>query len=772
MISETLNGNWKLYYRPTGDDEYTTGSALELSGIPCVEAKVPGNCELDLSRAGILPEDLFYSTNIKQTEKYEYHEWWYVTSFRATEAQLNSYRSELCFNGVDCFADYFLNGKHIGTTENALIPHSFDVTGALCAENELVVHIKSAMLESHKYVSPAYSLLYANEDRIQFQTIRKPAHSFGWDIMPRCMTSGIWRGVEIRTYGKYEIDDVYIRTMYINDDGSADVAFCWSLKCDKDMYMRGGARFWAKVTHGDFVKEKSTTVFSNTGTLHVHIPDAKLWNPRGYGEANMYDVTMSLRIGDEVLTERKATFGIRQIELDRTDSADGKNGRFRFIVNGTPVFAMGTNWVPLDAFHSRDEERADKALEFLGESGCNMVRIWGGSVYECDKFYDYCDRHGIMVWQDFCMACNFYPQEEWFFDIIRGEALTEIKRLRNHPSIALWSGDNECDSNYSDSGKNPDENIITRKILPEVVLYNDQSRPYLASSPYISGKMYLEARENGKNPLDVASEAHLWGPRRFFKNDYYKISNACFVSETGYHGCPKRKSIEKFISPEKVWHNYDYTNGEWNLHSTSDNLRNYARVELMEYQIRNCFGELPDNLDDYAYASQISQAEAYKFFIERIRLNRPYCGGIIWWNLIDGWPEMSDAVVDYYYEKKLAFTYIQRIQKGTVVMMSDTENGRNNIVVSNITSKDSEGTYKVYDSETNAVISEGNYFCPANENKWLGIVETELKPNRFYIIGWDDGGGRNYNHYVSGNYPLSLEKYKEFLSKTEIEFDV
>ena len=764
MKKTTLNGEWRLYYRVTGDEDYSTKEELESSNFDKVNATVPGNCELELSKAGILPSDLFFAQNIKKVDEYQMHEWYYVRDFFANEEQKTK-RCELYFHGVDCFADYYLNGEKIGHSENALIAHAFDVTGKLKDKNTLIVHIKSTMLESHKYTSPVYSLAYANNCRIEFQTIRKPAHSFGWDIMPRCMTSGIWRDCEIRTYDDCEIDDCYITTMYINDDGSADVAFCWTLKCTKDLYIKGGARFYAKAVCGDSVIEKSTHISTNIGTLHMHIPNAKIWNVRGYGEPNVYDVKMSIRIGDEVLAERDDTFGIRKVELRRTDIADGVEGEFRFIVNGTPVFATGTNWVPLDAFHSRDRERAPKALKMMYDCGCNIVRVWGGSVYECDEFYDFCDRNGIMIWQDFCMACNFYPQEDRFYDVIKKEALFAVKRLRNHPSIALWSGDNECDDNYASENRNPDENKITREILRDIVLYNDLSRPYLPSSPYISGDLFKLFKNRKTDSQERASEAHLWGPRAYFKEPFYKKATCCFVSESGYHGCPSKKEIVKFISPDKVW---SYKNNEeWNLHSTMDNVKNSARIDLMEKQVIQLFGFLPDNIDEYTLASQISQAEAKKYFIERMRINRPYAGGIIWWNLIDGWPEMSDAVVDYYYEPKLAYSYITRVQKPFVIMMGETESWGNRIVASNITSKAASGNYSIKDALTGEALCEGEYSCPANENSVIGFLPVMYSDKKFLLIEWNDGEEKGFNHYVTGSVPMDFEKYKKFLPVIE-----
>ena len=253
----------------------------------------------------------------------------------------------------------------------------------------------------------------------------------------------------------------------------------------------------------------------------------------------------------ELIHTREMSFGIRDVELEREDPLDGKKGQFRFLINGVEVMCKGSNWVPLDAFHSRDAERYDEALALFKDVGCNIIRCWGGNVYEDHKFFDYCDRNGIMVWQDFAMACASYPEDERFQKLMAEEVKAVARKLRSHPSLIVWSGDNEVDSG-AQFHWDPDENSITRRVIPHVLHQHDWGRPYLPSSPYITHAMDAAGECSQRHGSHLV-EDHLWGPRDYHKSDFYANNLAHFVSETGYHGCPSLESIKKFITPEKVW---------------------------------------------------------------------------------------------------------------------------------------------------------------------------------------------------------------------------
>ena len=258
-------------------------------------------------------------------------------------------------------------------------------------------------------------------------------------------------------------------------------------------------------------------------------------------------------------------------------------------------------------------------------------------------------------------------------------------------------------------------------------------------------------------------EDHLWGPRDYYKSDFYANNLARFVSETGYHGCPSLDSLKKFITPEKVWP-YGPDNDEWILHS-SDQSGNPDRMMLMERQVRQLFGEVPTDPENYILASQISQAEAKKFFIERMRVLRPRTTGIIWWNLLDGWPQTSDAIVDYYFDKKLAYSYVKRSQVPFILAAGELSNWHLPLYASNDTLTDYTGHYKVTDTQTGEVIKEGDFTAKANCPTLIDQIPVYYSEQKILIFEWEANGETGRNHYLCGFPPFSLAKYKEILEK-------
>lgn len=491
-----------------------------------------------------------------------------------------------------------------------------------------------------------------------------------------------------------------------------------------------------------------------SGYINFVVKDLLLWWPRNYGEPNLYDICIKVYDGEELILSKKMCQGFRTLTLEHSDIVED-GGRFDFIVNGVKIMIVGTNWVPMDAYHSRDNQRLPRALELAKEAGCNMLRLWGGNVYEPHSLFDFCDKNGILVWQDFGMGCHYYPQNQTFFDIIRNEAEWLVKNYRHHASLALWCGDNEIDSMVAGMGLDPSKNIITREILPRVIERLDPYRDYIASSPYISQKAY--SLGDNRQGSSVYPEDHLWGPRDYYKSDFYLSSKAYFVSEIGYHGCPSKKSIEKFISPEFIWPCDD--NREWNLHSTDQN-NSPHRVKLMQNQIKNLFGVVPQTLEDFTLASQISQAEAKKFFIERIRAKMDYFGGVIWWNLLDGWPQMSDAVVDYFYEKKLAYDYIVRSSRDLIIMVDE----EHNLLCANSSLNFFEGTCQVEDLSTGKILFKDKFSADTNANTKL--AKLVLQDKGMLLISWTLADGKKFfNTYLYGTPYFDLEEYKGWLKK-------
>ena len=732
-----LNGVWDLRGRPQETKEPWT----RLSGT------VPGCVQLDLSAAGYLPTDLYKGMNIRQTERYEDWEWWYERTFVAPEEREHVF---LVFEGVDCVAEYFLNGHRLGESVNMFVAHEFAVGDYLRdGENILAVHITSPIEAAHRQ---NYTVnMGVNWGTSAVETgIRRAPHSYGWDIFPRAVTSGLWRGVRLEVRDRLHFTQLYFNTTATKAEVVYELYSHW-----RDF---GEIEIEIEASCGDSTTYARETVKSKMQRLFLEFDNPKPWFPRGYGEPHIYDGVIRLYDGGDLVHEEPISFGLRSVKLDRTDSTDGTDGRFHFIINDVEVFCKGTNWVPMDVFHSRDAERYPLALSWMTDLGCNMVRCWGGNVYEDHAFFDYCDRNGIMVWQDFAMACSVYAEDERFKRLLTEEVTAVIRKLRNHPSLVLWAADNENDQMTAHRW-NPDDNTISRELLPQLVRRNDFGRPYLASSPFISGEVL---RSNGKR---VPSENHLWGSRDYFKNDFYRLDRSHFISEIGYHGCPDLETLREFLSEDKLWPYTD--NEEWILHS-SDQRGNPYRLEMMVRQIRRFFGTVPETLEEFIEASQMTQAEAFKYFIEHMRTQRPRTGGILWWNLTDGWPEMVEGVVDRYGRKKQAYRYIKRAQLPLLLAVGEAWAQQLALYACNDTLKTKNGTVTVTDGESGEPLFHGSFEAAANTATQVTLLNVPYVERRLLLIDWTVDGQSYRNHYLGGLPPMSVDWYREMQKKHDL----
>jgi len=732
---------------------------IKNSGLKILKASIPGNFELDLYNNGII-EDPYFGMNILKIQAFEDCHVWYFTEFQAE--RIPNLDAFIVFEGIDTYADIYLNGTLLASTDNMLIEHRFIVNDLLDDRNELVIHIKPVFIEARKYDYSAS--VFALPFNYEALYVRKAPHMFGWDIMPRIISAGLWRPVKLEYKNKERIEEFYLQTLSISSNAgnkSADIMASFKLKIDSASLKAYSLIIEAECEDSRFSIQRPLRF--TAGKFRFTVNNPKLWWPKGRGTANLYHVKVSLVKDNEILDQMTFTTGIRTAKLVRTSSTDEQgNGEFCFVMNGEKVFVKGTNWVPADAFHSRDRERIPNILKMVDDIGCNMIRCWGGNVYEDDIFYDLCDEYGIMVWQDFSFACAIYPQDQEFLKRISKEVEQVVLRLRKHPCIVLWAGDNECDEAHlwSGLGTDPNSNSITRKVIPEILKCHDPFRDFLPSSPYIDS----EGFKKGERYLP---ERHLWGPRDYYKSSFYKDSLCHFASEIGYHGCPSPQSIRKFISPETCWPYQD--NDEWIVHATSPTLDKDSpyryRIQLMANQVKELFGEVPDSLDEFALASQISQAEALKFFIELFRSQKWRKTGIIWWNLMDGWPQFSDAVVDYYFEKKLAYSYIKRVQEPLCVIVKEPANWVNEVVVSNDMREDIEVEYEIINVENDEVVLHGRKIAPADKVTLLGSIPFSMGDKKLYLITWKTKYGRGLNHYLAGYPPFDFKKYVEWMRK-------
>ena len=764
-----LDGKW-IFAMEKHDivcnDEFSIKCRRDLleSGLEIIPATVPGNFELDLYEAGKI-QDPYFADNVLKMQEYEDRHLWFSREFESSFDESSAF---LVFEGIDTFADIFLNGRKIAHTDNMLIAHEIKAEGLIKGMNDLTVHIYPTSIEARNFD------VSCNEFAMKYNWgslhVRKAPHMYGWDIMPRILSGGLWRSVYLVSKPEERIDEVYVNTVDIADDhSSATISIFYKITVKSGSLNEYSIKVYGR--HKNSVFEKSQKLYHTSDKFRIWVPNAALWWTADLGDPALYDTTVELYKNESLIDSYKLNVGIRIVGLEKTSTTDIQgNGEFCFYLNNSRLFIRGTNWVPLDAFHSRDKDRLQTALDLVKDVGCNAIRCWGGNVYEPAEFFDYCDRNGIAVWQDFAMACAIYPQTEEFSDKLHMEAKSVVRLFRNHPSLFLWSGDNECDYGYVYWGgiaKDPNKNKLTRKTIPDVISTEDPERLYLPSSPYIDEVAYSKGPSLISN---IIPENHLWGPRDYYKSNYYTTSMAHFASEMGYHGCPDINSMKKFLSEDKIWPWQN--NDEWVVHAASpekslDSLYAY-RIELMAKQVYEMWGFNPDSAEVFSIASQISQAEAMKFFVENFRSMKWRRTGIIWWNILDGWPQFSDAVVDYYFTKKLAYYYIKRSQNPVCLMFKEPDNWHIQLTGVNDTNEPVQLDYEVYEIlPDRSVLTKRTTNIPANGIIQLDRIPFSMSDKHFYIIEWETKSAKGYNHYLAGCPPFNFEWYNSCLQKME-----
>ena len=764
----SLNGSWNLEFWEQEGDPVRDPSQVAALKTTKVAATVPGNVELDLLAAGMI-ENPETGNNIYALRKYEFCQWMYSRTFEAPVLK-EGQRLFLDFGGIDCLADIWLNGQKVGEAGNAMMSHRFDVTGVAKpgAGNLLQVIIRSAVLEAQNYLVGTYSFRHYTES----VWIRKPRHCYGWDIMPRLVSAGLWRDVALTVQDPVSITDVHWVTVS-TDTATGDVSAFVDVQVKYPASRIDKVKLRVELArNGKKAYEMERILPSFAWRTEFKVEKADLWWPKGYGEPALYDGTVSIIAEDgTVLAQDTRKVGFRTVRLDRSEMIKDGKGEFCFYVNGERIFIRGTNWVPLDGFHSRDAKWVDSTLDMVVDLNCNMIRCWGGNVYEDEPFFDRCDREGIMVWQDFCMAGIIYPQAEEFVSKVREEIKQVVVKYRSHPCVAIWSGNNENDNSLiwtlPTFRVDPNRDVISREMIPEILYEFDPTRPYLPSSPYFSE----EAFQNGCQRSDLPQD-HLWGPRGYYKDSFYKDAKAIFVSEIGYHGSPGKESIEKMFSKDCRFP-FD-KDGNWNEEWMTKSVRPLpyfvefeGRNDLMTKQINLLFGFRPKTLDEFVGASQSTQAEAMKYFVEKFRGAKFDRTGIIWWNVRDGWPIVSDAIVDYYNSKKLAYHYLWNAQRTVCVLINDEEDGVLPLRAVNDSFVPAEGKVKVTDVETGKTVFKGDFSVGSNARAEIAGLPVP-QGQGVLLIEYETGGRKYRNHYLYGTPPFDFAKYKTWMSKAGI----
>jgi beta-mannosidase len=671
-------------------------------------ATVPGTVHTDLLANGLIPGP-FFGDNEKAAQWIEKEAWEYKTVFSATEEQLKE-PFQIIFEGLDTYAEAFINGNQVLSADNMFRDWRVPCEGMLKKGTNIltVVFYPTAQRENN------LSVFHYNMTGVKSVPggnrlfTRKAAYHYGWDWGPRFVTCGIWKPAYIESGSGNKINEV--ETEQIIGDDKAYVNF--NISCGNPS---GNLELILEDARSN-TPLSAIKVDNELTILRSEIRNPRLWWCNGMGEQYLYKFRITLKQDGKILDEKHVYVGFRTIELVRKPDSYGQS--FYFKLNGIPVFIKGANYIPSESFLPRmTEERYSNLLKTTARSNINMLRVWGGGTYEDDRFYDLCDSLGILVWQDFMFACSMVPVDTIFAENVRKEAVYNIKRLRNHPSIALWCGNNEIDEgwknwgwqdNYSESEKiklwDGYKNIF-HKILSKAALQYNKSTAYITTSP-----MHGWGRKESMTEGDSHYWGVWWGMEPF---ETYEKKVPRFMSEYGFQSFPDMKSIRKFLKEEDMYLYSDALKVHQKHPVGFETIQKYMEREYRQ----------PKDFESYVYVSQLLQAHGIKRAIEAHRRAKPYCMGTLYWQLNDCWPVVSWSGIDYYGSVKPLQHFVRDAYRDMLVSF-EKKDDRMNVYVVNDRIYGAEGVLqlKLIDFGGN-VLWQNSQVIKINENSSEKFLE-------------------------------------------------
>lgn len=717
--------------------------------LPSLPAQVPGHVHLDLMRAGVISNP-FERMNERGVDWVDETDWIYETTFRFDHPVVG--KMLLVFDGVDTIAEASLNGAVIAHLDNMFIPHEIDVTQALReGDNKLTVAFSSALKTGRKRLADWEA---AGNPAAAGGTdcwgprsfVRKSQYMYGWDWGPVLRSCGLWRGVRLVNVPVARITDWRYDVAFAGSDAEAVVTLDATVETASDKPLQFTASVFDAIAWGEpmdvDLPEPVTALVPHPvdgarTTVRVSIPIAKpkRWWPNGVENAvdrapHLYGIDLNLYSGETEVDSVSSRIGLRTVELVQEPDADGKGSSFKFRVNGVDIFAKGANWIPADSFPSRvqnepeaavdpyqpfegvDDARVEQLICLARDSGMNMLRVWGGGLYESEHFYELCDEQGIMVWQDFPFACSYYPDIEQYAENSRHEATLAVRRLRNHPSLMLLCGNNENQQMHSDGWCKPAPSRLIGErlydeILPQVVAQESPKTPYWPGSP-----------TGGDNPTSQDyGDRHNWdvwhgrGDWKFYTEDLSR-----FCSEFGFSSSCGLGAWSEVLAPEDRspyspvvrWH--DKTRKGYDV---------YLSMVKLHYPE-------PLTMEDLVYYTQINQAEALKYGIEHYRRRKGRCWGTLFWQFNDCWPVQSWSIVDSVLDPKAAY-FAARSFYAPVLISLVPKDGKCEIHLVNDLLEPTKGRLHVaaetFDGER---ISEETYSVSADPNSAAVVATFDL----------------------------------------------
>jgi beta-mannosidase len=620
-----------------------------------LDACVPSTVHSDLIRGGRL-EEPFYRDNEFKAQWVEKKEWEYRRAFRVDESFLAHGAIVLDCRGLDTIAEIYVNGSLVARTRNMFVEYEFDVKSLLrVGENEIHIVFRSILEWNKQQVAQEPRVIWEDE-KGNYYCARKSGTDFGWNWGLRLLGCGIWRPIRLAAYNTARITALWVR-QDLRDPNRAMIEVNAEIEHSS---ARELALEIQVLLDGKVVSQTTIPAASEKIQAQIAIDNPRLWWPNGWGEPTLYTVVATLKTSAANVHTRRIRIGLRTIEL--VQERDERGQTFGFKINGHLIFCKGANWIPAGALKDRlTVAHYRHLLSICQETHMNMLRVWAGGIYEPDCFYDLCDDLGIMLWHDFMFASGPYFANASYLENVRDEIANVVRRLRHHPSIVLWCGNNEQESDmpkWVEQWKTvtwEDFDRVFYETIPQTAAQHDPDRPYWPGSPHHP----LDRKAQNSDYESASGDTHLWDVWHADQPFTWYVDHLDyrFVSEFGFYSLPTPETIRSFTVPEDCYFSsriLDLHNKTGRKSRRDEDLGNMTIARYAASMYR-----MPKGFENWVYLSQVMHGEGMKIAVEAYRRNYPHTTGALYWQLNENWPTISGSSLDYYGRWK-ALQYMAR----------------------------------------------------------------------------------------------------------------
>ena len=703
---------------------------------------MPGDITVDIYRNGGI-KDPYFGLNHKDIGWVVNEDFDYKSEFTVGKDILSNESVRLVFDGIDLFADIYLNGVLLGSAENMFLKYEFEVKDILVGGvNRLEVKMKSTV----KYMNGIDCKDYFGVFNVPRLFIRKAQCHFGWDWAPDICGYGIWGDVYLLGGSKYRVDDVNIVS---GTDGNVSLFFelNYNIRDMRDNFgviKRGFAAeslgdtirvFLSKEPFGNDYFETEVVVSGKKNFVNYKYDDFKLWWPAGYGDQPLYNYKVLLIRGGKIVDEKCGRFAFRTVELEEKP-LDSYTFDYCFKINGEKIFIKGSNWVPIECFTGTVKDEKYKNLILLAKEGnLNMLRIWGGGIYEKDVFYDTCDELGMLVWQDMMLACSDIPEDEpeWVKNTV-AEVKYQVKRLRNHPSLIYWCGGNEKTGSFGLQISKGD--FFVDYTLHGVVRTLDRTRPFARQSPcsFTDVGNDLQSGESHYNSFERSLSDGIVNYRKLVSEKVVP-----FISECALMGPNSVETNKKIYPEDKLWPINEYWSDRLMDNPYAAIVMDFVHRQL--YYTKEMYGEAK-SLEDFTAKGMTIHAEMLRSEVEFARSNKGRTWGILNWMYSDIWPSGTWAIVDYYCEPKQAYYQMKKSFAPLLVSFTENNGGNTELIVVNdkLTDFAGEIVYGEKNFDGNTVYEKRIYVSVPANSAYKTVVDCSGDPETYLFAYYTEDG--------------------------------